>query len=38
MPWANPAWKQLQIWSIVHIIFEAIYIVLAILTTGRSCI
>jgi hypothetical protein len=38
MTWDNPAWKQLQIWSIVHVVFEAIYIVLAILTTGWSCI
>ena len=38
MTWANPAWKHLQIWSGVHAVFEAIYIVLAILTTGWSCI
>lgn len=31
--WKYPAWKYLQIFSIVHVIFEAVYIPLAFLTT-----
>jgi hypothetical protein len=33
LDWSFPAWKHLHIFSIVHVIFEAVYIPLAILTT-----